>query len=182
MTGATHQVIIPRFGRMLIRIALMFGCALAGAFCMPVSAIAVNVTVNAGQDLAVMPSVGLGVGASVYEGMFANSSTPGLLQEAGVSAIRYPGGGYADAFHFSASNDEIGSSNGYGMSPWWGSSNSYGYMGYASDFGSFAKGLLQNSGAQGVITVNYGAGLQWNSTKTKLVAPSSGASPNEAAA
>ena len=33
-----------------------------------------------------------------------------------------------------------------------------------------------------MITVNYGAGLQWNSTKTKLVAPSSGASPNEAAA
>jgi hypothetical protein len=39
MTGATHQVVIPRFGRMLTRIALMFDCALAGAFCLPISAL-----------------------------------------------------------------------------------------------------------------------------------------------
>jgi alpha-L-arabinofuranosidase len=54
-------------------------------------------------------------------------------------------------------------------------------MGSQTDFGNFVK-LLTNSQCEAVITVNFGSGLKWNSGHTKLVAPSTNAEPQEAAA
>ena len=79
------------------------------------------------------------------------------MAQSGVKMIRYPGGGLADVFHWSVSRPALGSARGFGLSPWFGVTNSFGYMGPKTDFGSFAQ-LLTNGQFEAIITVNYGSG------------------------
>jgi hypothetical protein len=68
-----------------------------------------NVTVNTGSVRAVMPSEGLGIHTSVYDNSLQYTGSPVFqqlndrLDAAGVATLRYPGGGYADVFHWSVS-------------------------------------------------------------------------------
>src|ERR1700754_2476224 len=86
----------------------------------------VNATVNTGTTIAVMPEYFMGAHASVYDNSLQYNGSPvfnqldGLLDAAGVNVLRYPGGGYADVFHFSVSRSN-GGITGFGLSPWWGS-------------------------------------------------------------
>ena len=141
-----------------------------------------NVTVNVGSKLSSPSATALGVHTSVYDNQNGNSQLASLLMKGGVTALRYPGGGYADVFHWSVSRPALGSGNGYGLSPWFGVANDYGYMGPNTDFGSFVK-LLTNAQCQAVITVNFGSGQKWSSTAhTSLTIPTTNAEPPEAAA
>lgn len=141
---------------------------------------AANVTINAANQLSIVGSAAFGLHTSVYDNQNGNANLPSMLIQSGVNTLRYPGGGYADIFHWSVSKPTLGS-DGYGLTPWWGESGNYGYMGPSTDFGSFVK-LLTNAQCQAVITVDFGSGLQWNSGHTELVVPATNASPQEAAA
>jgi autotransporter-associated beta strand protein len=147
-----------------------------------------NVTVNAGQTTAVMPLEGIGMHTSVYDNNLQASGSPsnnllnGMLDAAGVTTLRYPGGGYADVAHFSTTRCLYdGGYTGHGLSPWWGTEGNYGWVGGKADFGNFVK-LLDATNSQTVITLNYGSGLKWDAGHTKLVVPNAGGQPKEAAA
>jgi hypothetical protein len=132
---------------------------------------AANVTINAGNELSTVAATAFGLHTSVYDNQNGNPNLPGQLKQAGVTALRYPGGGYADVYHWSANQ----------LSPWWGTSGDYGYIGPDVDFGHFIQ-LLSNAEAQAVITIDFGSGMLWNSGHTELNVPGTNASPQEAAA
>ena len=71
---------------------------------------------------------------------------PALLRAAGITTLRYPGGGFADNFHWST-NKPSNSQSGTALR----------YSGFApgTDFGHFVR-LIDQVGTT-VITVNYGS-------------------------
>ena len=102
----------------------------------------VSVSVNANTVLATMPDVGINLHTSVYSNNFAQPALPGQIAAGGIQMLRYPGGNYADIYH------------------WSNHTASGGYAASATHFGSFVSRLLDGSGAQGMVTVNYGASHQ----------------------
>jgi hypothetical protein len=102
----------------------------------------VNVAVNAGNVVAVMPDIGIGLHTSVYANIFGVPQLPAEIAAAGVRMLRYPGGNYASIYHWS-NHTATG-----------------GYAATASHFGNFVDLLLDGSEAAGMVTVNYGANLQ----------------------
>ena len=141
-----------------------------------------NVTVNVSSNLAVVPATGYGLHTSVYADSFGDPSLPGALNQGGVSVLRYPGGGYADTFHWSVSRPALGYANGYGMTPAFGNPTNFGYMGPSTDFGGFIA-LLTNAQCQALITLNFGSGQKWGTIgHTNLAIPATNGEPTEAAA
>ena len=69
------------------------------------------------------------------------------------------------------------------MSPAWGVEGSYGWMNGKTDFGNFVK-LLDATNSKTIITLNTGSTLKYDnpSNPSKLVVPSHGGQPQEAAA
>ena len=61
---------------------------------------------------------------------------------AGVQLLRYPGGNYASIYH------------------WTNHTATGGYAATASHFGNFVSQLMDGSGADGMVTVNYGSSHQ----------------------
>ena len=47
----------------------------------------------------------MGVHTSVYDANMQLPTTPDLLKQAGVKSLRYPGGSYADLYHWSRQGD-----------------------------------------------------------------------------
>jgi len=66
---------------------------------------AANVSVDVNNVRAVLPLEGLGMGTAVYANQFGNSQLDERLNEAGVTTLRYSGGGYADVYHWSVHKD-----------------------------------------------------------------------------
>jgi hypothetical protein len=147
----------------------------------PIVAYPANVTINVASNLFTVSGEAYGMASAVYENIFNNNALPGALIASGVNTLRYPGGGYADTFHWSVCQPAIGSADGYGMSPAFGVTNDFGYMGPSTDFGSFVR-LLSNSQCQAVITVNSSSALLWNSNHTYMAVPPTNGQPKEAAA
>jgi autotransporter-associated beta strand protein len=195
MSGLTRRDARSRFRHVLLRDAFACICALAALVAATVPAMAVNVTVNAGQTAAVMPLEGLGIHTSVYDNNLQASGSPtnsllnGMLDAAGVTTLRYPGGGYADVYHFSTTRcqyDVYPSLPSNGNSPWYDNTASppttnYGWVGSKTDFGNFVK-LLDATNSQTVITLNYGSAIKWDAGHTKLVPCNYGGQAKEAAA
>ncbi|MES1207195.1 MAG: hypothetical protein ABUS79_14760, partial [Pseudomonadota bacterium] len=142
----------------------MAGAAVACMAPLPVTGTAATVTVNtAATPLATVGPDLMGVHTAVYDGSMQLPTTPDLLKAAGVTSLRYPGGSYADAYHWESHTATfVPTSN---------SSNNTIYVAPDADFGHFVS-LLKNAGANAMITVNYGM----NSTATGP------GSPQEAAA
>ena len=139
-----------------------------------------NVIVNVASNLSTVATNAYGIGTATYDNQNGNAALPGQLIQSGVNTLRYPGGGYADIFHWSVSRPTLGSVNGNGYSPW--SGGGYAYMGPQTDFGNFVK-LLSNAQCQAIITINHASGQLWgNAGHTNLVTPSTNAEPPEAAA
>ena len=101
-----------------------------------------TVSVNATSVTAAVPSEGYGVDTAVYDGYLVSSGVAGELQSAGINAIRYPGGSYADIFNFISGTDQT--LNG-------------GYFASGDTFNNFMNDLVIPSGAKAIITVNYGS-------------------------
>ena len=126
--------------------------ALAG----PVGAQVADVTVTVSAPSAVMPLTGLGVGSSVYDNYLVDAAVPVNLKAAGVGMVRYPGGSYADIFH------------------WQTDSTTTGQGGYIAANTGFVNWITQDviaARASAIITVNYGSNP----------AGTGGADPSEAA-
>ena len=133
--------------------ALLAGDALA--------VINASVIVNTQDVRATMPALGLGLHTSPYYNNMSHPNVPARLAEAGVTTLRYGGGGYADVFHWSIGRAqwENGLAGG-GTSPFFGEPGAYGYVGAGSDFASFVRLLDKMDVARAVVTFNYGSALK----------------------
>jgi hypothetical protein len=100
---------------------------------------AAAVTVNPAQTMAAMPVEGLGVASAVYFSLMTSSGAASALTNAGISAIRYPGGSYADIFH------------------WQTYTGCGGYLAPGDTFDNFINSLVTPASAKAIITVNYGS-------------------------
>jgi hypothetical protein len=120
-------------------IALAAGGAVATGSPPASAASAVAVSVNVSQPLATIPSAGSGTNTAVYDGNMNGSAIPGLISNAGIKAMRYPGGSYADIYHWQTNTADGGS-----VAP-------------NTDFDAF-MGTVRAAGAQPIITADYGSG------------------------
>jgi len=103
------------------------------------ASVAASVSVNAGQSVATVPATALGINGSVYDAALTDAAVPGLLKSAGASLIRFPGGTSSDTYNWKNNTDVVS-----------GQTQAVGFDQYAT--------LLSQTGAQGMITVNYGTG------------------------
>jgi hypothetical protein len=99
----------------------------------------VDVTVNARSGLATVAGTALGVNDAVWDAQLGTTAVSGLLGAAGVKMIRYPGGSYADIYH------------------WKDNTAPGGYVAPDTDFDTF-MGSVKRIGAQPMIIANYGTG------------------------
>jgi hypothetical protein len=104
---------------------------------------AVNVTVA--DTLATMPPQGLGVCTAVYDNDLISSKIPPLLKAAGITALRFPGGSYADVFNWENTTVNAGA-----------------YINSSDSFANFMNDLVVPSAAKAIITVNYGSNPENN--------------------
>ena len=98
-----------------------------------------SVSVNAGSTLATVPATAIGINGSVYDAALTDAAVPGLLTSAGTNVIRFPGGTSSDTYDWRTNTDVVSGQR------------------QAVDFDQYAT-LLAQTGAQGMITVNYGTG------------------------
>ena len=138
-----------------------------------------NVNVDATNVLTTMPITGLGIHTSPYYNNLSHALSDDRLNEAGVTTLRFGGGGYADVLHWSVARSGSGIT-GNGLSPWWGQPGNFGYVGPGSDFGSFVRLLDQVNSGQAVVTVNYGSAMKIVGNQSQV--PDFGGQPKEAAA
>ncbi|MGD0734422.1 MAG: hypothetical protein ABR976_04715 [Terracidiphilus sp.] len=101
-----------------------------------------RVQVNLKTELAVVPAAGYGVHMSVYDNDFTSPGLPDKLKTAGVNALRYPGGSYADLFHWKTTSGTAGAKV---------------YINPNDTFDHFMTQDVLPAGAQAIITVNYGS-------------------------
>lgn len=130
---------------------------------------AVTVGVDVNNVSAVLPLEGLGMGTAVYANQFGNSNLDERLNEAGITTLRYSGGGYADIYHWSVHKD----------SPFGGTTDR-GYVAGGTTFPGLLNIMNNMGNGQAVVTVNYGSALKMNGSVAD--APDFGGQPNEAAA
>ncbi|MEV6607081.1 cellulose binding domain-containing protein [Kutzneria sp. NPDC051319] len=103
------------------------------------AATSASVSVNAGSALATVPSTAIGINGSVYDAALTDAAVPGLLKSAGTNVIRFPGGTESDIYDWRTNTDVQSGQR------------------QAVDFDQYAT-LLAQTGAQGMVTVNYGTG------------------------
>jgi hypothetical protein len=70
---------------------------------------AAEVTVNPTAPSAPVAPHAFGMHASVHDNGLHHPSVPGLLGQAGITLLRWPGGGFAGNYHWST----------HGMTPWY---------------------------------------------------------------
>lgn len=104
----------------------------------------VTVRVDLAEVLEVVPPYAYGIHASLYDNNLHDPDLKQEIDEAGISLLRWPGGGYSDNYHFA--NHE--------MTPW--SDGNRGHLAQGSDFGGFVA-VLDRLGREAMITVNYGS-------------------------
>ena len=99
----------------------------------------VNVTVDAGQILRTVDARHFGLNAAIWDAVFDTPTTISLLTEMGNRTLRFPGGSLSNDYHWQ--------SNTTGSSTWQ----------WETSFDDFAH-VAGATGAETVITVNYGSG------------------------
>jgi hypothetical protein len=110
----------------------------------------VNVTVDTDKVVNILAPRAFGIGTAVYDNLMQDGPIVGLLHNDGIYTLRYPGGGYADLYHWSTNTLNA-----------WRKTGKSGYLAKNTDFGSFVK-LVDRLGGTAVITVNYGSNLEGN--------------------
>ncbi|HMF41835.1 MAG TPA: hypothetical protein VKQ32_14255, partial [Polyangia bacterium] len=91
-----------------------------------------------------------GIHTSVYDGNMQLPTTPDYLRTAGITSLRWPGGSYADLYHWSTNTGTFTPASGAG-------SNTI-FIADNTDFGHFLL-FMEKVGAKALITVNYGMNL-----------------------
>ncbi|MEV2237329.1 cellulose binding domain-containing protein [Micromonospora sp. NPDC049891] len=126
----------------LLAVGLLLGTAALVGIDQPDAVAAttpVTVTVNARAGLATVPDTALGVNHAIWDSQLGTTETSDLLRAAGVQMMRYPGGSYADIYH------------------WRDHTAPGGYVAPGTDFDTFMAGV-RRAGAQPMIIANYGTG------------------------
>jgi hypothetical protein len=103
----------------------------------PAAGTTVDVDVRAG--LAAVPDTALGVNHAIWDAELGTTEVSDLLRSAGVQMLRYPGGSYADIYH------------------WRDHTAPGGYVAPGTDFDTFMA-AARRVGAQPMIIANYGTG------------------------
>jgi alpha-N-arabinofuranosidase len=103
----------------------------------PPSTITINIDGN--HPIATVSSRMFGVNAAIWDGVFNTSTTVNLLKEMDNRVLRYPGGSISDTYHWATNTTE-------GQTFQW-----------ATNPDEFAR-TAAGSGAQVIITANYGTG------------------------
>jgi len=98
-----------------------------------------TISVNATGGLGAIPSNAIGLNTAVYDGHMNDPAIPGLVKAAGITALRYPGGSYADIYNWQTNVAQGG------------------YDAPNTSFADFMK-TAQATGANPIIAVNYGTG------------------------
>lgn len=117
---------------------------------------AATVGVNAGTSLNKIPSGAFGINTAVWDGYLLDSAVPGLLTKAGINALRYPGGSSSDTYNWQTNAIVPGQS---------------GYANPSNTFDAF-MGVVKNTGATPILTVNYGSNSAGNGGGTPAFAAS----------
>ncbi|GAA4610140.1 cellulose binding domain-containing protein [Actinoplanes octamycinicus] len=99
----------------------------------------VRVDVDARAGLATVGDAALGVNHAIWDAQLGAPAVADRLKDAGVQMVRYPGGSYADIYHW-----ETHTAPG-------------GYVAPDTDFDTFMAGA-RRTGAQPMIIANYGTG------------------------
>lgn len=99
----------------------------------------VTVTVNARAGLEAVSDGAIGVNHAVWDSQLGTNEVADLMQDAGVQMMRYPGGSYADIYH------------------WRDNTAPGGYVAPNTDFDHFMGGV-RRAGAQAMVIANYGTG------------------------
>ena len=100
---------------------------------------AVTVRVNTTAGLEVVHDAAIGVNHAIWDTHLGSDAVADLLKDAGVKAMRYPGGSYSDIYHW-----ETHTAPG-------------GYVAPNTDFDTFMRGV-RRAGGQAIVTANYGTG------------------------
>ena len=132
----------PRVRRTASAAAILLAAGVLAGINQPAAQAAATpatVTVNARAGLAAMPATGLGVNDAIWDQELGTNAVADLLKAAGVTMRRYPGGSYADIYHW-ADHTAPG-----------------GYVAPNTDFDKFMAGV-RRTGAQPMIIANYGTG------------------------
>jgi len=115
-----------------------------------------TVQVAAGTTLSTIPALAFGINSAVWDGNLLDTAVPGLLTNAGISAIRYPGGSTSDDYNWQTNS----------IVP-----NQGGYANPNNTFDAF-MGLVKSTGSTPIITVNYGSNSTGNGGGTPAFAAS----------
>jgi hypothetical protein len=102
---------------------------------------AVQVTVAGQSPLGTIPETAFGINTAVWDSQLLDPNLPALLQQAGTTMLRFPGGSTADAYHWQSNSLTQGQS---------------GYVDPHNTFDAFMK-VVRQTGAQAMLTVNYGS-------------------------
>ena len=125
-----------------------------------------RVTIDVIRTMAVMPLEGIGACTAVYEGNLADPASAAIavpqLKAAGIGALRFPGGSYADIYNWQTAAPMDG------YKAW---------MPAQNHFTNFMNLLVVPSGAAAIITCNYGSDTNGTNAALDL-----GGDPNFAAA
>jgi len=121
--------------------AAMTAAISGGAISLPATAatLTASATVNATAGLGTIPSNAIGLNTAVYDSFMNDAPIPGLVKAAGIDALRYPGGSYADIFN------------------WQTNTASGGFDAPNTSFDNFMT-TANAAGAHPVIIANYGSG------------------------
>lgn len=105
----------------------------------------ITVTADASTPMGVIPATAFGLNASAYDTHLLDATIPGLMKGAGVKVVRYPGGSVSDTYQWDSNTDYIGQGSiGGGVDA-------------DNTFDRYMQ-VVQATGAQAMITVNYGSG------------------------
>jgi hypothetical protein len=132
------RLLAPAAALSLLAAALSVGAFTAAA---PVAtaATSASVSVDTTHWLANYSSTTPGLNTQVYDANMNGSATPGLLSNAGIGMFRYPGGSYADIYHWQTNTTDGG------------------VVAPNTDFDSF-MGTVRAAHTQPIITADYGSG------------------------
>jgi cellulose binding protein with CBM2 domain/fibronectin type III domain protein len=98
-----------------------------------------TVDIDTRAGLAGVPGTALGVNHAIWDSQLGTTAVSDLLKDAGVQMVRYPGGSYADIYH------------------WRDHTAPGGYVAPDTDFDTFMA-AARRAGAQPMIITNYGTG------------------------
>lgn len=100
---------------------------------------AAQIVVNANKTITTISNSAFGINTATWDNNLLDSAVPGLLHQAGVTILRYPGGSTADVYHWKDHTTTQGKD----------------YINPNTNFDAFMH-VVQQVGAQAFITVNYG--------------------------